>query len=947
MLRCRALSLLLGMAALLQGQPIAALGLGELHTHSALNQPFYAEIELFEVDQNALDAVKASLASQSAFEQAGIERPHALTRLQFTPMMGPRGEPMIQVITREPIREPYLDLLVEVIWPDGRLVKEYAVLLDPPAVGGQRTPRAAPPRPARATQSPLAAAAQASSAFRLEPDSAASSDAQRIESVDTASAEQPAASQPLEEIAEQIDVESLEVDVEIPASAAELDFPLRYGPIRPGDGLIRIARRLTPPGATLEQTAMAIYRNSQDAFHNGDINQLRIGAELVIPTAAELFALPPQAALAQYRSALAGRPVVSTPLTDPDVRLSIATSEVSQIPAADSEASEASEAAEEVQADLDPLGLEPASASELSERPIADSEAEESEAEEVQGDLDLPDLATVSDPDATEALAPAPGPSQTDAVLEAEMLLLREVSEANRQEATELRTRVKELEAQLDDIRRLLELRNAQLSSLAMAEGQTASSVTNELAEAEDLTGAATQPANADQNPAAIADLNPAAISAAGTSSDDASAGGAEAVSGTDPMTVISAWRQALPRSEWLLLGVGLLLALLGLMRYRRSRQASSVAAVDVDDALRERDMVNEPFSDDLQLDPEWPIAETVGATQVNGVSTHVESAPTMPVDQRESSWQGEAIELDALTGEQALAAAVVTQHDMMASEPAAEPAQDVERWARIENALGEVPEVGSLVEESPEVGLVDAEAPEVGAVVDDDDGEELFLDLDELEQVVESSPVQPSESPFAQDQPAVGDQSVAEDQGRYELDLAALDALTDAESSPAARSEPEVRPFVSEPSQPVEHELFEHQSLDHESLEHQSLEHQSLDHESIEHLDDLELPTLADLPDADAAALAASSAADQDVAQDVGDLGRVAVAAAAEEGGDERWPIETDEGWDEVGLKLDLARAYLDMDDPDAASAILREVVVEGRDEQRREAEALLAGLS
>ncbi|MCF8015921.1 MAG: hypothetical protein K9L65_09515, partial [Chromatiaceae bacterium] len=329
---------------------------------------------------------------------------------------------------------------------------------------------------------------------------------------------------------------------------------------------------------------------------------------------------------------------------------------------------------------------------------------------------------------------------------------------------------------------------------------------------------------------------------------------------------------------------------------------------------------------------------------------THVESAPTMPVDQRESSWQGEAIELDALTGEQALAAAVVIQHDMMASEPAGEPAQDVGRWARIENALGEVPEVGSLVEETPEVGPVGAEAPEVGAVVDDDDGEELFLDLDELEQVVESSPTQPPEPPFAQDQPAVGDQSVAEDQGRYELDLAALDALTDAESSPAARSEPEVRPFVSEPSQSVEHELFEHQLFEHQSLDHESLEHQSLDHESIEHLDDLELPTLADLPDADAAALAASSAADQDVAQDiaqdVGDLGRVAVAAA-EEGGDERWPIEGDEGWDEVGLKLDLARAYLDMDDPDAASAILKEVVAEGRDEQRREAESLLAGLS
>ncbi|MBK5941475.1 FimV/HubP family polar landmark protein [Halochromatium roseum] len=894
------------MATLLQGQPIAALGLGELHTHSALNQPFYAEIELFEVDQNALDAVKASLASQSAFEQAGIERPHALTRLQFTPMMGPRGEPMIQVITREPIREPYLDLLVEVIWPDGRLVKEYAVLLDPPAVGGQRTPRAAPPPPARATQSPLAAAAQASNASRIEPDSAASSDVQRPESVETASAEQPAASQSSAEGAERADVEGLRVDVEIPASAAELDFPLRYGPIRPGDGLIRIARRLTPPGATLEQTAMAIYRNSQDAFHNADINELRIGAELVIPTAAELFALPPQAALAQYRSALAGRPAVAAPLTDLDVRLSIATAEVGQIPAVDSEAGEV---AEDAQADLDLPDLAPASASELSARPITDSEVEDSEvedsdaedgdAENVQGDLDLPDLATASNPDVTEA--PAPSPSQTDAVLEAEMLLLREVSEANRQEATELRTRVKELEAQLEDIRRLLELRDAQLFSLAMAEGQTADSLPQEPAETGDHAGAAT--------PSTALDQSSAALSAAGTSRDDASAGEPETVSESDPMTVISAWRQALPSWELPLLGVGLLLALLGLVRYRRSRQTSSVAALDADadadveidddDIMRARDIDNEPFLDDLQLDPEWPIAET--------------------------------IEFDALTGEQTLATAEMTQHEMLAPEPAAEPVQDAERGAQIKPAhVGEGPEVESLIEEMPEVGSVDAEAPAGDAVVDGDDGddEELFLDLDELEQVAESGPAQPPEPPFALDQPAVGDQSLAEDQGRYELDLAALDALTDAEPSPAARPEPELGPVVSGPSQPVEDQSFED-------------------------LDDLELPTLADLPDPDATALAASPTSDQDAEQDAeqdvdqtaGDLGRVAVAA--EEGGDERWPIEGDEGWDEVGLKLDLARAYLDMDDPDAASAILKEVVAEGRDEQRREAEALLAKLS
>ena len=82
---------LFAIIALFHGPPVAALGLGDLRTQSALNQPFYAEIDLFDIQNNALDSLKASLASRSAFEQAGIERPHFLTRLQFTPMIGPFG----------------------------------------------------------------------------------------------------------------------------------------------------------------------------------------------------------------------------------------------------------------------------------------------------------------------------------------------------------------------------------------------------------------------------------------------------------------------------------------------------------------------------------------------------------------------------------------------------------------------------------------------------------------------------------------------------------------------------------------------------------------------------------------------------------------------------------------------------------------------------------------
>ena len=436
---------LFAIVALFHGPPVAALGLGDLRTQSALNQPFYAEIDLFDIQNNALDSLKASLASRSAFEQAGIERPHFLTRLQFTPMIGPSGEPMIQVISREPVREPYLDLLVEVIWSDGRLVKEYSVLLDPPVVAGPRTARAAPPRAEQVVQSPFAAAAESAGRMRVEPETLESSRAQSSETAANASSEVSLASTPSSPGAQRdLDVEALVIEVEIPVEASELDFPLRYGPVPRGARLSGIARRMTPPGATLEQTAMALYRNSQGAFINSDINRLRVGAELMIPTAGELFALGPEAARKQYRAALAGLPAVKTPLTDLDARLSIATPEAVEIAAADSPVVDVG--------GVDMLGLSRRPGSTM-DGPAVPVGTDSSPASGLASGV-------------ASSLARATVRSEADVALEADLLLMREVSEANRQEASELRTRVQRLEAQLDDIRRLLELRNAQLAGL-------------------------------------------------------------------------------------------------------------------------------------------------------------------------------------------------------------------------------------------------------------------------------------------------------------------------------------------------------------------------------------------------------------------------------------------------------------------------------------------------
>ncbi len=109
-----------------------ALILGEIEMRSALNQPIDAEIGLTSVAAGELEGMRVTLASQEAFSRAGIERSRVLTDLRFNVTENATGQPVIQISSRKPILEPFLNFLVDVEWRGGRLVREYTVLLDPP-----------------------------------------------------------------------------------------------------------------------------------------------------------------------------------------------------------------------------------------------------------------------------------------------------------------------------------------------------------------------------------------------------------------------------------------------------------------------------------------------------------------------------------------------------------------------------------------------------------------------------------------------------------------------------------------------------------------------------------------------------------------------------------------------------------------------------------------------
>ncbi|MDJ0741474.1 MAG: peptigoglycan-binding protein LysM, partial [Gammaproteobacteria bacterium] len=125
----RKLALAVSLALGTLSVPVHALGLGELSSKSTLNQNFQGEIALLSVKADELDTVRVKLADQEAFSRAGVDRPFYLSLLKFEPQLTARGKPVVRVTSEFPIREPFLNFLIEVNWPNGRLLREYTVLL--------------------------------------------------------------------------------------------------------------------------------------------------------------------------------------------------------------------------------------------------------------------------------------------------------------------------------------------------------------------------------------------------------------------------------------------------------------------------------------------------------------------------------------------------------------------------------------------------------------------------------------------------------------------------------------------------------------------------------------------------------------------------------------------------------------------------------------------------
>jgi len=240
---------------LMASLPAVAAGLGKLTVTSTLGQPFRGEIDLLAVDRKDLGSLRARFASFEAFKEAKIERAPVLSAMQFSVEQKKNGDPYLKITSTKPVDEPFLDMLIELDWPAGRLVREYTILLDPPGYAEQQAEVA--PVAAPVVVKPVSAASADMSTGAIKP-----------------------------EIRAGIPLDKKSPD-EAKAVAAGEGKPAgeTYGPVRKGEYLAGIASALKPDGVSLEQMLVALYQSNKHAFAGNNMNRLKAGQILRVPEA--------------------------------------------------------------------------------------------------------------------------------------------------------------------------------------------------------------------------------------------------------------------------------------------------------------------------------------------------------------------------------------------------------------------------------------------------------------------------------------------------------------------------------------------------------------------------------------------------------------------------------------------------------------------------------------
>jgi pilus assembly protein FimV len=236
---------------------------------SALGEPLRAEIDVPEINAEEAASLKTRVAAPEAFTAAGLDYNPAMTTLQATLQRRPDGRAYIRLSSDRTINDPFVDVILEATWSSGRVTRDYTMLFDPPVLRSKTAPAPTLPQtsgvPSGAAVSAPVQTPAASATPAAEPAPAAPARAARTAPAKAAS----------------------KASTEAKATATDAQRVV----VKSGETASKIAANLKPAGVSLDQMLVALLRANPDAFVNDNINRIRAGAVMAVPSAEQAQAI--------------------------------------------------------------------------------------------------------------------------------------------------------------------------------------------------------------------------------------------------------------------------------------------------------------------------------------------------------------------------------------------------------------------------------------------------------------------------------------------------------------------------------------------------------------------------------------------------------------------------------------------------------------------------------
>jgi len=848
-----------------------AFGLGKIDVMSALNEPFRAEIGLTALRPEEKDNLQVKMASDAEFTKAGLNRSMLLNQMQFD-IIEFGGRNKILITSKQPIKEPFLDFLISATAGSGILIREYTVLLDPPEY--------------------VTAASRSSSGY---------------------------AEKPAQTAAQESSTTRYKYAQSSGYSGSSYD-------VKRSDTLWNVALE-TRPGSdvSVHQMMMALLNANPDAFTNQNVNGLRAGVTLQIPSRNEITAMSSAAARAAFAEQ---NQAWSNRNRQPTQTAAVTT----QANAESAQTQETATAEPETQAE--------ANTTTAADRPELTTGADTTDTETAEGRLQLvaPEDADTSEDDASPNVA---GNEDIKKLTE-QLTLAQETIETQTQENIDFKERMDAMEEQLETMRRLISLKDADLARLqSMLEeedpalaAQAAAVVESEAGEsaaedqAKDVPSTDTMP-DAEPQMAATgidntSETEPSQAGQTGADSDvidntaEALNLDADQVQSTIDQVKQFVNDNKLPTA----LGLLLVLLLLWLLARRSRREVTWDEAVQKMDKADKNEATKStvitPVNDDDMTDA--PLSEQEHE-QEKSVSELIEQADMFVgyadyVQARSSLEQARSMEPgNTLVAYKLLFVLYKQQRtdEFVALAEEVPFETDSFEWLEIKQWGRELAPTHNLFADQ-QAEPVQAQESHVETVSDSDiatDGAQVEPDSDVEAEVV------------------------TEDNGHIEFDL---NDFADSE----VKSEPEEEVISNKkPADDLDDDLL---SFDTNSGLDDKVEASEDDQADAP----LELDITEDDERDDTLSFDENIEPAPPELEEVDELSNQSeFAETSDEAPDLEFDIDDLDEIDEAETKLDLAAAYIDMGDPDGARSILNEVLVEGNDEQKNRAHDLLNSLS